>query len=426
MVTARSILHVDMDAFFASVELLRHPDLLGRPVVVGGAGERGVVAAASYPARVHGVRSAMATARARRLCPDLVVLPPDHGHYSQVSSRIMDTFREFTPLVEPLSLDEAFLDVTGASRSVGSAIEIAAELRRRIHERESLWCSVGVASSKLLAKLASEAAKPTPGAAGEPPGVVVVPADRELAFLQDRPVGDLWGVGPVTRERLASLGVLTVAQLAAFPVDALAGRLGAGTARHLHELANGRDDRPVVPDQAARSISQEETFARDLHSLDDLDVHLASMADRVAARARRSGVVGRTVQLKVRAGDLTTTSRSRTLDTPSADGLTILRVARALLADLPVSAGIRLLGVGLTNLLDDDVGHQLRIEGLDGPDDGRSSAPSANRLAATEAVDRVRARFGADAIGPARRPPPRGPAVADDTGGDPPTRGGPR
>ena len=415
--SARSILHVDMDAFFASVELLRHPDLVGRPVVVGGAGERGVVAAASYPARVHGVRSAMATARARRLCPDLVVLPPDHAHYSQVSARIMAVFHEVTPLVEPLSLDEAFLDVTGASRSIGSAVEIAGGLRRRIHDQESLWCSVGVASSKLLAKLASEAAKPTPGAAGEAPGVVVVPPDEELAFLQDRPVGDLWGVGPVTRERLASLGVTTVAQLAAFPLPVLVGRLGGGTARHLHDLANGVDDRPVVPDQPARSISQEATFPQDLDSLESLDVHLVAMADRVAARARRSGVAGRTVQLKVRAPDLTTSTRSRTLDTPSADGLTVLRVARSLLAELPVAGGVRLLGVGLTNLVGDEVGLQLRLDGLDGPDDGRSTAPTATRLAATEAVDRVRARFGEDAIGPASRRPRPTPRVADDPPG---------
>jgi len=410
-VGARSILHVDMDAFFASVELLRHPELVGRPVVVGGAGDRGVVAAASYPARVHGVRSAMATARARRLCPDLVVLPPDHAHYAEVSTRIMSCFAEFTPLVEPLSLDEAFLDVSGGLRSVGAAPAVAAELRRRVHERERLWCSVGVASSKLLAKLASEAAKPVPGSDDPPAGVVVVAPPDELDFLQRRPVGDLWGVGPATRERLDALGIATVLQLATFPVDALVAQLGEGTARHLHALANGVDDRPVVPDQPMRSISQEATFARDRHRPEELDADLVAMADQVAARARRRGVIARTVQLKVRTSDLRTLTRSRTLEVPSADGVSVARVVRALLDEVPVAAGIRLVGVGLTNLVDADVGVQLRLEGVAPEEPG---APSADRLAAAEAVDRVRARFGDSAIGPASRPHRSDPGPSDD------------
>ena len=402
--SARRILHVDMDAFFASVELLRHPELRDRPVVVGGGGDRGVVAAASYRARSYGVRSAMATARARRLCPDLVVVAPDHRHYVAVSSRIMDCCAEFTPLVEPLSLDEAFLDVTGSGGLFGSDEALAGELRRRLHEREGLWSSVGVASCKLVAKLASESAKPVPGPPGSAAPVdgsggvrVVDPAD-ELRFLQDRPVGDLWGVGPVTGARLRSLGVATVAELAGFPVEALVSHLGPSVGRQLHELANGRDERPVVVDVEARSISQEETFAHDRTDAADLRPDLLRMAEQVTRRARRRGVEGRTVHLKLRWSDLGTTTRSRTLGEPTADGLVVASVASELLAQLPVDRGVRLLGVGLSGLGPPADATQLRLS-LEGHELG-TNVTSSNRAAALRAADEVRERFGETAIGP--------------------------
>jgi DNA polymerase-4 len=403
-VSGRRILHVDMDAFFASVELLRHPELAGRPVVVGGGGDRGVVAAASYEARVFGVRSAMATARARRLCPDLVVVPPDHAHYAGISARIMACCSEFTPLVEPLALDEAFLDVSGAGRLFGTDRELATELRRRLHEREGLWSSVGVASTKLVAKLASEAAKPLPGSDAPQDGVCVVEPADELRFLQDRPAADLWGVGPVTGDRLRALGVDTVADLAAFPLDALVSHLGPAVGRQLHDLANGRDDRPVVADLEVKSISQEETFARDRTSLSELDPELVRMAERVARRARRRDLEGRTVHLKLRWADFVTTTRSRTLDEPTADGLVVARTARELLQGLPVERGVRLLGVGISALVPAGGATQLRL------DLGGSASQSADRSAALRAADRVRERFGESAIAPVVPPPtdPRG------------------
>jgi len=393
-----------MDAFFASVELLRHPELAGRPVVVGGGGDRGVVAAASYEARVFGVRSAMATARARRLCPDLVVVPPDHAHYAGISARIMACCSEFTPLVEPLALDEAFLDVSGAGRLFGTDRELATELRRRLHEREGLWSSVGVASTKLVAKLASEAAKPLPGSDAPQDGVCVVEPADELRFLQDRPAADLWGVGPVTGDRLRALGVDTVADLAVFPLDALVSHLGPAVGRQLHDLANGRDDRPVVADLEVKSISQEETFARDRTSLSELDPELVRMAERVARRARRRDLEGRTVHLKLRWADFVTTTRSRTLDEPTADGLVVARTARELLQGLPVERGVRLLGVGISALVPAGGATQLRL------DLGGSASQSADRSAALRAADRVRERFGESAIAPVVPPPtdPRG------------------
>ncbi len=402
--SGRRILHVDMDAFFASVELLRHPELAGRPVVVGGGGDRGVVAAASYEARVFGVRSAMATARARRLCPDLVVVPPDHAHYAGISARIMACCSEFTPLVEPLALDEAFLDVSGAGRLFGTDRELATELRRRLHEREGLWSSVGVASTKLVAKLASEAAKPLPGSDAPQDGVCVVEPADELRFLQDRPAADLWGVGPVTGDRLRALGVDTVADLAVFPLDALVSHLGPAVGRQLHDLANGRDDRPVVADLEVKSISQEETFARDRTSLSELDPELVRMAERVARRARRRDLEGRTVHLKLRWADFVTTTRSRTLDEPTADGLVVARTARELLQGLPVERGVRLLGVGISALVPAGGATQLRL------DLGGSASQSADRSAALRAADRVRERFGESAIAPVVPPPtdPRG------------------
>lgn len=395
------MLHVDMDAFYVSVELLRRPELRGRPVVVGGSGDRGVVAAASYEARAYGVHSAMASVRARRLCPDAVFLPGDHALYGEVSARVMGLFRELTPLVEPLSLDEAFLDLTGSARRLGPAPAAAAALRDRVREREGLTCSVGVAPSKFLAKLASEAAKPraTPTGPVEGTGVVVVEPGGELAFLHPLPIGALWGVGPVTRTKLERLGVRTVGELAALPREAVVAALGRGAGGHLHDLSHARDDRPVVADQAARSISHEETFAVDLHDLAELRGELVRLADGVASRLRAAGVRGRTVQLKVRYGDFTTITRSRTLDAPTDRATDLVAVGGELLAALPVGRGVRLLGIGAANLTDETPATQLSLDGLA---EASAGAADAEWDAVNEVVDAVRARFGRASLRPAR------------------------
>jgi DNA polymerase-4 len=403
------ILHVDMDAFFVSVELLRQPELRGHPVVVGGSGARGVVAAASYEARAYGVHSAMPGARARRLCPQATFLPGDHAHYRDVSERVMEVFRSFTPLVEPISLDEAFLDVRGARRLLGPPREIARALRARILEQEGLTCSVGIAPVKFLAKLASEAAKPTATPTGPVPGagVVEVPPGGELAFLHPLPVRALWGVGPVTLGRLQRLGVATIGDLAALPLPTLVGALGASSGTHLHHLAHARDERDVVPDQVARSISHEETFPRDLHTEAELGVEVVRLADAVGARLRQAGVAGRTVTLKVRFGDFSTITRSTTLPSPVDSGRRIARIGRELLATIDASPGVRLIGVGVTQLGDDGA-RQLSLDdvlAVDGP-------PDAAWDDAEEAVDAVRARFGAAALGPASLAGPRGLRIA--------------
>lgn len=395
----RTILHVDMDAFFASVELLRHPELRGRPVAVGGTGDRGVVAAASYEARAFGVRSAMASVRARRLCPDLVFLPGDHTHYGRVSGRIMEVFRSITPMVEPLSLDEAFLDVSGTTRLHGPAPALAARIRAEITDREGLTCSVGVAPNKFLAKLASEAAKPRVAASGPcvGSGVHVISPGGELAFLHPLPVGALWGVGPVTLARLERVGVRTVADLAALPVQALIGAVGQAAGVHLHELSWARDDRGVVADREPKSVSHEETFAVDRHQVDDLRVDLVRMADSVAARLRAGGYRGRTVQLKVRYGDFTLVTRSRTLEQPTDRGTELVDRAWELLLTLPVSRGVRLLGVGVSNLTGEVPVRQLTLDDLGAEDETARIWDAAN-----QAVDAIRSRFGVRVIGPGR------------------------
>ena len=391
---ARTILHVDMDAFFASVELLRRPELRGQPVVVGGAGARGVVAAASYEARSYGVHSAMPSLRARRLCPDAVFLAGDHPHYSRVSGRLMELFRSVTPLVEPLSLDEAFLDISGTRRLLGPPEQVAAWLRARVLEEEQLSCSVGVASNKFLAKLATNGAKPRASRTGpiEGSGVFVVEPGRELDFLHPLPVGDLWGVGPATLAKLERLGIGTVGDLAATPFPALATSLGKGAATHLHELAHGRDDRPVVADQAPKSISHEETFATDLISLEQLRPEVVRMSDAVAARLRQHGYRGRTVQVKLRYRDFTTITRSTTLPVATDRGTELLGTAWTMLERLPVDRGVRLVGVGVSNLDSGAAAEQLTF---DDPAEGDWDA-------ANQAVDAIRDRFGAQLIRPAR------------------------
>jgi len=403
-----------MDAFFAAVELLRHPELRGRPLVVGGAGARGVVAAASYEARRYGVHSAMPSVRARRLCPDAVFLPGDHAHYSEVSRRIMAIFRDVTPLVEPLSLDEAFLDVTGARRLHGDAPTIARALRERVRAQEGLDCTVGAARVKFLAKLASGLAKPRADRRGIEPGrgVLVIEAGEELAFLHPLPVGKLWGVGPATLAKLERIGVATVGDLAALPEDLVTATLGKAVGAHLHALANARDDREVEADRGVKSVSHEETFARDLHDHGALGLELLRMADSVATRLRRNDLRGRTVSIKVRYGDFRTLTRSHTLGRATDSAREIARVARALLGDVDPTPGVRLLGVGVAQMDDEDTAQQLSFDDLAGPDDAAEDASARGWDRAEAAVDAIRERFGDAAVGPASLTGPDGLRIA--------------
>ncbi len=290
----RVILHVDMDAFYVSVELRRHPELVGLPVVVGGAGPRGVVAAASYEARRYGVHSALPSSTARQRCPHAVFLPADHQLYASVSAEVHAIFHDVTPLVEPLALDEAFLDVTGSGRLLGDGVTIAGLIRRRTSAELHLPCSVGVAPSKFLAKLASEAAKPRATPQGVRPGrgIVEVRPGGELDFLHPLPVGALWGVGPATLKRLERLGVRTVGELAALDERLVIANLGEAHGRHLHRLAWALDDRPVEPDREAKSIGHEETYPTDRVTRDEVDAELVRLADGVAGRLRSHGLAG--------------------------------------------------------------------------------------------------------------------------------------
>jgi DNA polymerase IV len=389
----RTILHVDMDAFFVSVELLRRPELRGQPVVVGGSGGRGVVAAASYEARAYGIFSAMPSARARRLCPHAVFLPGDHAHYGVVSDRVMEIFRSFTPLVEPVSLDEAFLDVTGVRRSRGDGPTTAHRIREEVLAREGLTCSVGVAPSKMLAKLASEAAKPRASTEGPQPGegVHVIAPGEELDFLHPLPARALWGVGPATLTRLERMGVRTVGDIADLSESALVGALGSAHGRHLALLARGIDARPVEPDQQLKSVGHEETFAHDHHEQETLAREAVRMADAVSWRLRRTGLAGRTVTLKVRYADFQTITRSSTLPTTVDDGPAVARAALSLLAEhVDPTPGVRLLGVSVSGLTT-GAAQQLSFEDVDGPSWHEASG----------AVDAIRDRFGDRAIGPA-------------------------
>lgn len=390
-----TILHVDMDAFFASVELVRRPELRGTPVIVGGDGQRGVVAAASYEARVYGIHSAMASERARRLCPDAVFLPGDHAHYAEVSRRVMAIFASFTPLVEPLSLDEAFLDVGGARRLHGTPVEIARQIRRQVYEQEQLTCSVGVAPNKFLAKLATEQAKPTPSPAGPVlgRGVHVIDAAEVQGFLDALPIRAIWGVGPATEARLDRLGVATVAELRRLPVETLVSALGKAHGRHLHDLARGIDARRVEPHSEAKSVSHEETFPVDLFDMRRLEVEAVRMADAVGKRLRTAQRRGRTVTVKLRFGDFRTITRNATLAAATDSGTTIGREAKRLLAEIDPTPGVRLLGVGVTGITKGAEGEQLSF------DDVAASAPDWSD--AEQAIDAIRDRFGEGVIGPA-------------------------
>jgi DNA polymerase-4 len=403
-----AILHVDMDAFYASVEILLRPELAGRAVIVGGAGPRGVVASCNYEARAYGIRSAMPSTRARRLCPDAVFLAGQFDRYHEYSRSIHRVFHAFTPLVEGIALDEAFLDVAGARRLFGPPADIARAIRARVREELGLWSSVGVASNKLLAKLASEAAKPSASLAGPVPGagVVEVAPGGELAFLHPLPVEALWGVGPATAQRLKRFGVVTIGDFAQIPRESLVGALGQAHGRALHDLAWARDPRPVEPDRETKSVGHEETYRHDLDDPERLREEAVRMADAVASRLRAAGLAGRTVTIKVRFADFMTITRSATGTRPLDTGPEIARLAVELLGQVDVAPGVRLFGVSVANLTP-DAGRQLTLD-----DWGGGTAAAGSWADASGAIDAVRARFGDAAVGPAALVPPDGPGDA--------------
>jgi DNA polymerase IV len=396
------VLHVDMDAFFAAVEVARRPELRGRPMIVGGAGSRGVVVAATYEARQYGIHSAMPMSRALRLAPDIVVVPPDHAHYAEVSAAVMAMFTAITPKVEPLSLDEAFRDFAVARRVHGSPRHIAERIRAQVHDEQGITCSVGVAPTKFVAKLASTQSKPD--------GLLVVPADRVVSFLHPMPVGALWGVGERTEEQLHRLGLRTVGDIAHTPRATLVRALGRAAGNHLAELAWGRDDRVVSTMERERSVGAEETFARDVDDPEVILGELLRLSEKVGARMRRAGFAGSTVAIKVRFADFTTITRSHTRRVPTDVSREIFHEARALYLALHLDrARIRLVGVRVEGIVEADAVEAQLVLG----------APERGWREAEEAVDRLADRFGRGAVRPARLlpeqqvplSPPQGPST---------------
>jgi DNA polymerase-4 len=398
------ILHVDMDAFYASVELRDRPELAGQPVIVGATSSRGVVLSATYEARAFGVHSAMPVTRARRLCPQAIFIPPRHGSYTAVSREVMEVFRSVTPEVEPLALDEAFLDVSGAIRRLGRPAQIGELIRATIAEQQGITCSVGVASCKFVAKLASARCKPD--------GLLVVPADGVLDFLHPLPVAALWGVGERTGQVLARLGLRTVGDIAQIPVATLQRELGQAAGAHLAALAWGRDERPVVSRVPEKSIGAEETFPSDVDDPDVIRRELLRLSGRTARGLRSAGALARTVVVKLRLANFTTITRSRTLPEPTDVAQTIYSIACELYSasGLDSRARLRLVGV--------------RANGLVPASRAATQLAFGQRAAgwrdAERALDQISGRFGADSVrpaalvtgqrpGPPPRPPPRPP-----------------
>ena len=379
-----TILHVDMDAFFASVSELDYPQYQGKPLVVG-AGVRGVVLSANYAARKYGIRAAMPVARAQRMAPNAIFIPPDHERYSEVSRRVMEIFFDFTPHVEPISLDEAFLDVSGSRRLFGTGREIATAIRERVRREERITCSVGIATSKFIAKLASGRCKPD--------GMLEIQEDRVLTFLHPLPVGELWGVGPKTNEELQRLGLRTVGEIANTPVETLKRALGEGAGESLYELAWGRDFREVITDAPEKSISAAETFAFDLEDREEIFRELLRLSERATHRMRKRELRARTIGLKVRFSDFTNLTKSKTLPLAINGMHEVFEIARDLYLSLKLEGSrIRLLGVSLENLVDESgAAEQLTL-----------GERESGWREAQAAIDRAITRFGRGSVQPAR------------------------
>ncbi|NBU32175.1 MAG: DNA polymerase IV [Actinobacteria bacterium] len=379
------ILHIDMDAFFASVEVSSRPELAGKQVIIGHEGGRGVVLSATYPARARGVHSAMPMSRALRLAPDAVVIAPDMSKYAKVSKRVMEIFHQMTPLVQPLSIDEAFLDVSGATKLIGSPLHIAREIRKQVWNQEQITCSVGIAPTMFVAKLATNKAKPD--------GIYVITPDQVIEFLHALPITAMWGVGAKTAEQLGRLGLTTVADIANTPVKTLARVIGQAHATQLHELSWGRDLRNVTPEHTERSIGAERTFDSDTDDLAELANHFMALSDTVARKLRHSNNAARTISIKVRFSDFKTVTRSKTLANPTNLAHEIFQVTQSLITSMNLQRiRIRLVGVRAENLVpDSDISTQLQL-----------GDRAAGWREAESVLDKVAGKFGQNKLRQAR------------------------
>ena len=408
MTEPRTILHVDMDAFFVSVEMRRRPELAGQPVVVGGAGSRGVVAAANYEARRYGIFSAMASSKARRLCPQAVFLPGDYSEYSKVSSQVHEIFAGFTPYIEPIALDEAFLDVSGSIHLFGDGTVIGQKIRDQVLADLKLPCSVGVATSKFIAKLASKKAKPIPTSAGIDAGhgVLRIWPGKELDFLHPLPVQALWGVGPATFAKLDRLGVRIVGDLVALGEETLVRAVGKSHGRHLFALANGIDERGVQTERDVKSIGHEETFSHDLTDRASMRREIVRLSDAVAARLRAHESAARTLTLKIRYSNFETITRSITPGGSLASAPAMVKALDPLLEKIDPTIGVRLIGVSVSGFVEPvEQLSLLDLGSTDANSDGSSNRTTAELERdwnpASHAVDEIREKFGRDAINPA-------------------------
>lgn len=374
-----------MDAFFALVEVRENPSLAGKQVIVGYDGNRGVVLSATYEARKLGVHSAMPMSRALRLAPNAIVVEPDHEKYSEVSENVMAIFESITPLVQPLSVDEAFLDISGAQKLMGTPSQIGEVIRARVSDEQGITCSVGVASTMFVAKLATNFAKPD--------GLHVVPADKVIEFLHPLPIGALWGVGEKTAEQLSRLGLVNVSDIANTPVKTLARVIGQAAAEHLYELAWGRDPRSVTPNQAEKSIGAERTFESDIDDPEEILAQILDLSNKVAKRLRAANYFSRTITIKVRFADFTSVTRSKSLPSSTDLATDIYATSKSLFEAMNLQrARIRLVGVRATGLVPtNESSVQLEFSNRD-----------SGWREAEEAMDQVSLKFGNSAVKPAR------------------------